>query len=382
MIWFIILLILLNVAKFTLNTRQSIYETCLRKDDIFVVLDVERWYMFNGDFLPRLVTIFNKIHDRKCHRSISLYNFFLDEWIKVDNDLTHSFLLNRFAGYTPPDNDQVADFLSQNDRLDHSGSSKSTSVVLLIIQRYKNARQWVEKLKGLNQVGYTVIIASDFILHSNIFEWLPKNRFMFLSIGRMYENAFGSLNTDRDPYLGKILTKTIIDLLLNPNHDRFKFLKNFKTKYLGCRNDTTFLIDNQISPYGYAESSIGWPRPFYEGAISYDLCPSDILLQLIAILQSKVKVPFQYIGAVEQYAKQVFHDLEIISETEIEQQRPSLNLILESFDRNVKINATLVYYEQKLDEGQKFSKSVLLTADDLLSDEFMRWVEEYIKKIC
>ena len=227
--------------------------------------------------MPSLVSIFNQIQRRKCHRSLAIYDFQLLEWFKVDSNLTHSFLLNRFAGYTPPDGRQVAAFLPES-RNNTKPNQNNPSILLLIHQGSHNLKNWAEKLKHLDEMSYTVIIASEYILHSSLFDWLPQNRFIFLSSG-IIRNLPGNLIAD--PYLGRTLTKTIIDLLLNPDHDRFNFFRSFKMKYHGCKyhgckNDSILLLQNRVGSISM-EASDGQPM-FARGFKSFELVPFDILL--------------------------------------------------------------------------------------------------------
>ena len=322
-------------------------------------------YLFQGDFLPAFAYILNRVRKNDC-QTLTIYNIKEQKSIKMNGELTHDFLFNQFAMYQPPTPNQIEDFLSHDE---DSSFNPVKPTLLLIHQGYANTINWLYKMKKLHDHGYKIIIVSTETFTFEIFDWLPRNRFMFLSSGALYE----------DKFLGRLQSKTIIDLALNPDFDRFEYLKEFHTSSdEGCwKNSTLFIVDN-TSPFRM--SPLADSKAFMEAEISNDPCPFDILFQMAMISESKVKVQInKHLGLFRrQYYSSFSKNILIESVEQLPKNPPTTQLILENYNFVEKIKVTM-NYEKK---GSKKSKTLVITADDLLSNDLLKWIEGGLNGSC
>ena len=96
------------------------FSYCIYSSDISIVLDVDRWYLFQQEFLPALASILKRVQQKNCH-NLTIHNLREYQTIKIKEEVTHDFLFNRLATYQTPTKDHVDGFYF-HDRINTTAS--------------------------------------------------------------------------------------------------------------------------------------------------------------------------------------------------------------------------------------------------------------------
>ena len=203
------------------EANRSLSHPCFQRREVTIFFDLKTWVMNQGHLFQEMASILNVASRQKCF-DVIIRNH--QKSIRVNEELTEDDLMNIF--YTM-----------------HKGLSELTDKPQVHIDaipqdmpNIASGNMTNKTLKMLQEKGHDIVIASaasGFGYSNDYFHWLLKHRFVFLSVGAQHG----------DKFLGKTQSKTITDLLLNPNFDRFKFLKSsYHSESLTCPIDFQLFI--------------------------------------------------------------------------------------------------------------------------------------------
>ena len=210
---------------------SSLSSSCFHKREVTIFFDLATWAMNQGHLSAEITSILNEVQRKKCS-DVIIRNH--QKSIRINKEVTEDDLINAFytmyQRYTTTESSQMhINAIPKNmpNIIASDDMSKKTKHTFFLFH-YIPGHEWHHTLKKLQGKGYDIVIASaasGFVYSNDYFDWLPKHRFVFLSVGAQHG----------DKFLGKTQSKTITDLLVNPNFDRFEFSKSsYRSESLNC----------------------------------------------------------------------------------------------------------------------------------------------------